>query len=59
MRRDPAEIIPGREEEVVTIMGNTDDTDGGQWVDEHPIPAAQISNEEAVASALRELLDAR
>ncbi len=61
MRQDPAEIVPGREAEVVTIMGNMDDTDGGQWEDERPMLAdtTQISNEEAVASALRELLDAR
>ncbi|KAI0700240.1 hypothetical protein C8T65DRAFT_709710 [Cerioporus squamosus] len=60
MRRDPQEIVADRAAEVVTIMGNADDTDGGQWEDERPAPdAAQISNEEAVASALRELLDAR
>ena len=62
MSRDPTEIAEDRFDEVVTLM-RTDDEFAGRWEDVSSVGAGVkplgISNDEAVASALRDLLDAR
>ncbi len=61
MRSDPAEVDPDRTDEVVTIMGHdpsVEDDPSWQTVSDTPGPHG-VSNEEAVASALRDMLDVR